>query len=73
MDKLVVDARVELNRAKRKEMYAEVQRLISEEAGMVCFGVGDQMDGGSVKLQGLEPHARYDMNDNRLAEKGWFA
>jgi hypothetical protein len=24
-------------------------------------------------LQGLESHARYDMNDNRLAEKGWFA
>ena len=64
---------MELNRAKRKEMYGEIQRLISEEAGMVCFGVGDQMDGGSAKLKGLEPHARYDMNDNRLAEKGWFA
>ena len=73
MDKLVIDARVELNQAKRKEMYAEAQRLISEEAGMVCFAVGDQMDGSGIKLRGLEPHARYDMNDNRLAEKGWFA
>ncbi len=73
MDKLVIDARVELSRAKRKELYAEAQRLISEDAGMVCFGVGDQMDGGGKKLRGLEPHARYDMNDNRLAEKGWFA
>lgn len=75
LDKLVIDARVELNKVKRKEMYAEAQRIISEEAGMVCFGVGDQMDGGSnkSKLRGLESHARYDMNDNRLAEKGWFA
>jgi peptide/nickel transport system substrate-binding protein len=73
MDKLVIDARVELNPAKRKEMYAEAQRLISDEAGMVCFAVGDQMDGSSSKLHGLEPHARYDMNDNRIAEKGWFA
>lgn len=73
MDKLVQDARVELNREKRREMYAEVQRIISEDAGMVCFGVGDQMDGCSTRLMGLEPHARYDMNDNRLAEKGWFA
>lgn len=75
LDKLVIDARVELDKAKRKEMYAQAQRIISEEAGMVCFGVGDQMDGGSNKtrLRGLEPHARYDMNDNRLAEKGWFA
>jgi peptide/nickel transport system substrate-binding protein len=54
-------------------MYAESQRIISEDAGMVCFAVGDQMDGGSTKLRGLESHARYDMNDNRLAEKGWFA
>ena len=73
LDKLVVDARVELNREKRKELYTEAQRIISEDAGMVCFGVGDQMDGSSTKLKGLEPHARYDMNDNRLAEKGWFA
>ena len=73
MDKLVIAARIELNEAKRREMYAEAQRLISEDAGMVCFAVGDQMDGGSKKLHGLESHARYDMNDNRLAEKGWFA
>ena len=73
MDKLVIAARIELNEGKRREMYAEAQRLISEDAGMVCFAVGDQMDGGSKKLRGLESHARYDMNDNRLAEKGWFA
>ena len=73
MDKLVISARIELNEGKRREMYAEAQRIISEDAGMVCFAVGDQMDGGSKKLMGLESHARYDMNDNRLAEKGWFA
>ena len=72
-DKLVVDARVELDDTKRKALYAECQRMLSDEAGMVCFAIGDQMDGGSTKLRGLEPHARYDMNDQRLAEKGWFA
>lgn len=75
LDKLIVDARVELNQAKRKELYGEAQRFIAEEAGMICFAVGDQMDGGNNKnkLRGLEAHARYDMNDQRLAEKGWFA
>ncbi len=72
-DKLVMDARVELDETKRKAMYAECQHMLSEEAGMVCFAIGDQMDGGSTKLRGLSPHARYDMNDQRLAEKGWFA
>lgn len=72
-DQLVIDARVELDETKRLAMYAECQNLLSEEAGMVCFAIGDQLDGGTTKLRGLEPHARYDMNDQRLAEKGWFA
>ena len=72
-DKLMIDARVELNEVKRRAMYAECQTLLSEEAGMVCFAIADQMDGCSTKVRGLEPHAAFDMNDNRLAEKGWFA
>ena len=42
---------------------------------LICkqHGRGDQMDGGNTKLRGLAAHARYDMNDQRLAEKGWFA
>ncbi|MCB2000894.1 MAG: peptide ABC transporter substrate-binding protein, partial [Rhodoferax sp.] len=62
-----------LDEKKRAEMYAECQRLLSEEAGMICFAIGDALDAGSKRLRGLEPHARYDMNDQRLAEKGWFA
>lgn len=72
-DKLMVDARVELDESKRRAMYAECQTLLSEEAGMVCFAIADQMDACSSKVRGLEPHAAFDMNDNRLAEKGWFA
>lgn len=73
LDKLIIDARVELNQATRKEMYGEAQRIIAEEAGMICFAVGDQMDGGNAKLRGLEPHPRYELNDLRLPERGWFA
>lgn len=72
-DKLVVDARVELDEKKRLAMYSECQRLLSEEAGMVCFAIGDALDAGTTRLRGLDPHARYDLNDQRLAEKGWFA
>jgi peptide/nickel transport system substrate-binding protein len=72
-DKLVIDARVELNDAKRRTMYSEAQAMLSEEAGMICFAIGDYLDACNTKLMGLEPHARYDLNDQRLAEKGWFA
>lgn len=71
-DKLVVAARAELDETKRRAMYAEAQALVSEEAGMICFAVGDTMDGCTTKLMGLEPNGRFDMSDQRLAEKGWF-
>ncbi|MEO7938402.1 MAG: ABC transporter substrate-binding protein [Burkholderiaceae bacterium] len=72
-DKLIVDARVELDEAKRLAMYSECQQMLSDEAGMVCFAIGDALDAGTTKLRGLEAHPRYDLNDQRIAEKGWFA
>jgi len=72
-DKLVVAARAELDEKKRKEMYFRCQELISEDGGMICFAIGDYLDGYSKKVLGAAPHARYDLNDQRIAEKGWFA
>lgn len=73
VDKLLAAARVELNHKKRKEFYHEAQKVISEEAGMICFAASDQMSASNVRLQGLNPHPRYDLNDLRIGEKGWFA
>jgi peptide/nickel transport system substrate-binding protein len=72
-EKLLVGARVELDQAKRTQMYARCQELISQNAGMVCFAVQDYLDAHVTKLQGLTPSGRYDMGDARIAEKGWFA
>ncbi len=72
-DKLVADARIELDQAKRKDIYGKCQEMIADDGGQVCFAISDYLDGYSKKLMGNEAHARYDMNDNRVAEKGWFA
>jgi peptide/nickel transport system substrate-binding protein len=72
-DKIIVAARAEIDNAKRKEMYAQAQKIVAEQAGMICFAIGDFLDGYSTKVRGNDPHARYDLNDQRLAEKGWFA
>lgn len=72
-DALVAEARIELDFNKRKEIYGRCQEMIAEDGGMICFAITDYLDGYSTKVQGAEPHARYDMNDNRMAEKGWFA
>lgn len=72
-EKLLVDARVELDQNKRAQMYARCQELISQNSGMLCFAVQDYLDAHVTKLQGLTPSGRYDMGDGRIAEKGWFA
>ena len=54
-------------------MYAKCQELISQNSGMVCFAIQDYLDAHSTKLQGLTISARYDLGDQRIAEKGWFA
>ncbi len=72
-DELVAEARIELDDTKRKEIYSECQKMISEEGGMICFAITDYLDGYSPKVQGVKPHARYDLDDQRVAEKAWFA
>lgn len=72
-DKLVADARVELDDDKRKELYFKCQEMIAEDGGMICFAITDYLDGYTPKVQGVHPHARYDLDDQRIAEKAWFA
>jgi peptide/nickel transport system substrate-binding protein len=72
-DKLLMQARAELDESKRGQLYGEAQKLIWETGGMVCFAIGDYLDGYSKKVKGTAPHPHYDMCDQRIAEKGWFA
>lgn len=72
-DKAIIAARAEIDPVKRKELYAQAQKTVAEEAGMICFAISDFLDGYSSKIAGNDPHPRYDLNDQRLAEKGSFA
>lgn len=72
-EKLLSEARVELDEAKRKAIYHQCQEMIAEDAGHVNFAVADFLDGYSSKVQGVKPHARFDMDDCRVTEKAWFA
>ena len=72
-DKLIGEARAELDEKKRKELYFHAQEMIAEDGGMICFAITDYLDGYAKNVMGAEAHARYDMNDDRIAEKGWFA
>ena len=72
-DKLVIAASAELDEGKRAKLYDDAQRMIVDDGGMVCFAIGDYLDGYAKKVMGTAPHPHYDMCDQRIAEKGWFA
>ena len=72
-EKLLVDARIELDQAKRAQQYSKMQNIVAQNAGMVHFATIDYLDAHTTKLQGLFPSGRYDLGDGRIAEKGWFA
>ena len=72
-DRLIIAARAEIDEPKRRQMYADAQRMVAEDGGMICFAISDFLDGYSRRLRGNEVHARYEMNDERFIEKGWFA
>ena len=64
---------MELDQKKRQALYSQCQALVSQNAGMINYAVQDYLDAHSTKLQGLTISGRYDMGDDRIAEKGWFA
>lgn len=72
-DKLLAEARVELDQAKRKEIYATCQQMVSDEAGHIVFAINDTLDGYSTSVMGVGKHPRFGLDDLRVAEKAWFA
>ena len=71
-DKLLKEARVELNKAKRQEMYSEMQRTIHNEGGVVIPLFASWIHAASTrlkhgKLSGVWPYDAYTG-----FERWWF-
>jgi peptide/nickel transport system substrate-binding protein len=71
---LLLTARTELDSAKRKAMYAEMQMLCSAYGGVVVPMYANYVDAHSVKLanSGTIGNA-FQMDSSRLIERWWFA
>ena len=72
-NKLLVLARGELDSAKRREMYVEMQRIVSDEGGVVVplfnnyvFAMSDQVRHGELA-------GNWDLDGSKLTERWWFA
>jgi peptide/nickel transport system substrate-binding protein len=71
-DQLLVASRAETDFAKRKQMYADMQVLIHQEAGLGIPMFLASMDGHSSKLKGLSPIPLGGLMGYSFAEHVWL-
>lgn len=71
-DKMLVEARGQLDDQLRTEIYHEMQRMVSEDAGTVIPLWMSNVDALSDKLQGLRPNPLGGMMGYAFAEYVWL-
>ena len=71
-DQLLVASRAETDFAKRKQMYADMQVLIHQEAGLGIPMFLASMDGHSAKVKGLSPIPLGGLMGYSFAEHVWL-
>jgi peptide/nickel transport system substrate-binding protein len=71
-NKLLVEARSELNQAKRREMYVEMQRIVRDEGGTVVPLFNNYVFAATNKLKHGTLQGNRDMDGQKLCERWWF-
>lgn len=72
-NKILVEARGELDNSKRREMYVELQQICRDEGGAVIPLFNNDIMAASDKLQFNELATNFQMDGLRLIERWWFA
>ena len=73
-NELLVAARAELDAAKRREQYVEMQRILRDEGGVIVPVFMSYVQAASDKLHLPEQMAsNWDLDGNKCAERWWFA
>ncbi|CAM3930305.1 ABC transporter substrate-binding protein [Paracidovorax anthurii] len=71
-DQLLLSSRAETDQAKRKQMYADMQTMIHQEAGIGIPLFLASIDGHSTKLKGLSPIPLGGLMGYSFAEHVWL-
>ncbi len=72
-NKLLVEARGELDGSKRRGMYFEMQKIVSEEGGVVVPMFANYVMGVSNKVAHDKLGANWALDGFRAIERWWFA
>jgi peptide/nickel transport system substrate-binding protein len=54
-------------------MYAEMQRLVRDEGGVIVFAFTDHLDAASDKIRHDKVAGNWQLDGMRCAERWWFA
>ncbi|WP_433989606.1 Nickel-binding protein NikA (plasmid) [Pseudoseohaeicola sp. NH-UV-7] len=72
-DEMLLSARAELDKAKRKEIYSKMGRMMNEEGGLILPMFNDFIDAVSNDVQGWEPDPNGPMMNWYGCKKTWKA
>lgn len=71
---LLLQGRAELDQAKRKDIYTEMQAIMSSEGGTIVPMYANYVDAHSTKLANSGTIGNlWQMDGSRIAERWWFA
>lgn len=71
-DKLLKEARAELDEKKRAEMYFECQKIVNEEGGVIVYLFKDNVEGAAKKIAYENVAGNWEADGCKAAERWWF-
>ena len=72
-NQLLIAARAELDDAKRKAMYVEMQSIVSNEGGVVIPMFSNNVEAISSKIRYESLAGNWELDGERCSERWWFA
>lgn len=72
-DKILLEARAELDASRRREMYVDLQRMVSGEGGQCIPVFAADILAKTDKLVHRPVAVNWDMDGYKLADRWWFA
>jgi peptide/nickel transport system substrate-binding protein len=71
-DKLLIEARSELDQSKRKDMYREMAMLVRDEGGTILPMFNDYVNAATKKVKGYVNDIGNDMSNGYVATRIWL-
>ncbi|MGB0506408.1 MAG: ABC transporter substrate-binding protein [Pikeienuella sp.] len=72
-DRMLNEAKAELDTAKRKALYSKMGHMMRDTGGLICPMFNDFVDGVSKQIAGWETDPNGELMNGQITRKTWFA